>query len=202
MPFIDMPGSFDDCWAGSQPLMRYHVRRRRRGLERAGDARIELVRGGTAIDDVLTDFFARIADRCNATGCLATSGNPRCRRSCGNTAGVAGRGGHPSTVVAGRRRAATGRADRLSPPRLGQLLPDGLGTRRAPSRAQASYIVTKHRASDRGGADPVRLSPRRGDLQGPWTDWAAEQTRWSSVVALAARAAMAAERLKEHVSPR
>ena len=57
VPYIELPKTYDELLASLSSNMRYHVRRRRRGLHKDASARVELVREGARIHAVLDEFF-------------------------------------------------------------------------------------------------------------------------------------------------
>ncbi|MFQ5490919.1 MAG: GNAT family N-acetyltransferase [Phycisphaerae bacterium] len=56
-PYVDLPETFDRYLAMRSANMRYHVRRRRRNLAKMADVSIQLHRGVASVDDALTQLF-------------------------------------------------------------------------------------------------------------------------------------------------
>jgi len=57
VPYIDLPPDLDAYLASLSSNMRYHIRRRRRGLERTAGASLRLLRDTDEVDLALADFF-------------------------------------------------------------------------------------------------------------------------------------------------
>lgn len=57
VPYISLPGDFDSFLAGLSSNMRYHVRRRRRALDKSGGATVRLFCDGDSVDFVVGKFL-------------------------------------------------------------------------------------------------------------------------------------------------
>jgi CelD/BcsL family acetyltransferase involved in cellulose biosynthesis len=57
VPYLDLPASFDDFLTTLSANMRYHVRRRRRGVVKTRGAAVRVLRAADEVDGALTDLF-------------------------------------------------------------------------------------------------------------------------------------------------
>ncbi len=57
VPYVELPGSFEEYLASRSSNMRYHIRRRRRGFERSDDASVERIDREQGLAGALEDFF-------------------------------------------------------------------------------------------------------------------------------------------------
>jgi CelD/BcsL family acetyltransferase involved in cellulose biosynthesis len=199
LPFIDLPSSFDGFLAGLSSNMRYHVRRRRRGLDRLGNARVELVRDGPAVDDVLSDFFVLHERRWQRDGLPGNFGDPAMqaflRRYC-RSAAEQGLLRLSSLTVDGRREGVLialhyqGRASYYQMGWNPECPVDSPGVVILSQSIEQAIAEGLTRYDFLRGEEVYKLR---------WTNWAAEQTTAIVGWNMAARAAMAAEKLKNGV---
>jgi CelD/BcsL family acetyltransferase involved in cellulose biosynthesis len=199
LPFVELPGRFEEFLAGLSGNMRYHVRRRRRGLARHTNTAVELVRGGPRVDEVLADFFELHRLRWERDGLPGNFTDPQMceflRRFCRGAARSGGlrihalcREGRTEGVLIAFHDGST-----VSYYQMGW-------DPRSPVDSPGVLLLAAsiEQAVAEGMA---RYDFLRGDeaYKQRWTPWAAEQTTLVIGCRLAARAAVAADRLKNRL---
>lgn len=197
VPFLDLPASFDAYLASLSSNMRYHVRRRRRGLSRAADARLETVRGGDRVDAVLADFFALHQQRWAVHDLPGNFGEPAMQAFLREFCHQAGQRDwlrlHVLTV-AGRTQCVQIMFHTKRTAYYYQM-----GWHPQSSIDSPGVVIMSHSIEQAVDEGLARYDFLRGDEQYKfrWTRWAAEQTTLAIGCRASARATLAAERLKD-----
>jgi len=199
VPFVDLPDSFDEFLGGLSANMRYHIRRRRRGLLRERSARLEMVEDGPRVTERLGAFLELHRRRWEQEGLSGHFGDAEMRqfilRFCKRAADagllrlhVLLLEGAPQAVLIAFHEKQTASYYQI-------------GWNPNCPVASPGVLLMAHSIEQAILEGLARYDFLRGDERYKlrWTQWAAEQTTLVIGCGLSARAVLAADQIKNHL---